>query len=217
MTKKLENLRPYLSQHKKRLSAMPWLYLGLKEPLLSWARAWQGRLQSRLCKLEEISFGENCFVAPSAQLFAEPHRELRFGDRCLIGAHVFVHGPVVFGNDVSLNRFVHIESGRGKITVGSGTRIAPGAKVFAFDHGLRCDATIAEQSVRSIGIRIGRDVWIGASAVITDGVNIGDGSVIGAGAVVTRDVKAGSVVGGVPARTIGERTPRGVEFYLLDQ
>lgn len=53
--------------------------------------------------------------------------------------------------------------------------------------------------------KIGRDVWIGASAVILGGVTIGDGPVVAAGAVVAKDVEAGAVVAGVPAREVRRR------------
>ncbi|MBJ7326566.1 MAG: hypothetical protein JHC52_04385 [Chthoniobacterales bacterium] len=53
--------------------------------------------------------------------------------------------------------------------------------------------------------KIGRDVWIGANAVILGGVTIGDGAVVAAGAVVTKDVEAGAVVAGVPARLLRKR------------
>ena len=52
---------------------------------------------------------------------------------------------------------------------------------------------------------IGHDVWIGADAGITDGVRIGDHAVIGMGAVVTHDVPEWAIVGGVPAKVIGDR------------
>jgi maltose O-acetyltransferase len=52
-------------------------------------------------------------------------------------------------------------------------------------------------------IRIGNDVSIGIGSLILKGVEIGDGAVIEAGSVVTRDVKAGTRVGGNPARLIG--------------
>jgi len=51
-------------------------------------------------------------------------------------------------------------------------------------------------------VHIGRDVWIGANAVILPGVTIGDGAVIAAGAVVTKDVPENTVAGGVPAKVI---------------
>lgn len=54
--------------------------------------------------------------------------------------------------------------------------------------------------------RVGNDVWIGARAIILDGLSIGDGAIVAANAVVTRDVPSYAIVGGIPARRIGERT-----------
>lgn len=51
---------------------------------------------------------------------------------------------------------------------------------------------------------IGDRVQIGAGAVILGSVLVGEDAVIGANAVVRRDVAPGSVVGGVPARLIGQ-------------
>lgn len=49
------------------------------------------------------------------------------------------------------------------------------------------------------------NVLIGANAVVLEGVKIGAGSVIAAGAVVIKNVKANSVMAGVPARYIKKR------------
>ena len=46
------------------------------------------------------------------------------------------------------------------------------------------------------------DVWVGANAIILPGIRIGRMSVVAAGAVVAKDVEPGSVVGGIPARTL---------------
>jgi acetyltransferase-like isoleucine patch superfamily enzyme len=51
-------------------------------------------------------------------------------------------------------------------------------------------------------IVIGNDVWIGDGAVIMNGVTIEDGAVVAARAVVTKNVKAYSIVGGVPAKVL---------------
>ncbi len=51
-------------------------------------------------------------------------------------------------------------------------------------------------------IRVCRNAWIGAGAIVLPGVRIGECSVVGAGAVVTADVEPFTVVAGVPARLI---------------
>ncbi len=193
-------------QHRLRLAHMPWLYLAQRErPHLRWLSEWQADVQRQLTELETISFGPDCFVAPNAALFAEPHRAIQLGARCTIAASVFIHGPVSLGDDVSLNIGVCMDGGAKGIVVGDGTRIAAHVKLYAFDHGFEPDRRVSEQAVRSLGIRIGRDVWIGAGASLTDGVTIGDGAIIAMGAVVTRNVDAFAVVAGVPARVLGDR------------
>ncbi|MEY8830483.1 serine O-acetyltransferase [Sedimentitalea sp. XS_ASV28] len=51
---------------------------------------------------------------------------------------------------------------------------------------------------------IGDRVEIGAGAVIVGAIRIGNDAIVGANAVVTRDVLPGMVVGGIPARVIGQ-------------
>ncbi|WP_091356637.1 DapH/DapD/GlmU-related protein [Microbacterium sp. LKL04] len=57
----------------------------------------------------------------------------------------------------------------------------------------------------SDSVQIGRDVWIGAGAIVVGGVEIGEGAVVAAGSVVTRSVEPYSIVGGNPARAIRQR------------
>lgn len=63
-------------------------------------------------------------------------------------------------------------------------------------------------------VRIGTAVWIGTRATILPGVSIAEGCIVGAGAVVTRSFSRGSIIGGNPARLIGERDP--LEFARLE-
>jgi acetyltransferase-like isoleucine patch superfamily enzyme len=57
-----------------------------------------------------------------------------------------------------------------------------------------------EHPKKDRGIKLGRNVWIGANATILSGVTIGDNSVVAAGSVVTRDVPANTLVMGSPAK-----------------
>lgn len=188
---------------------MPWLYFTLKPEHRTWAVAWQARVRERLMALETVHIHPEAFVAPEARIFAEPGRPVRVGPRSYVAAGVFLHGPVELEAEVSLNVNAHLDGGAKGIQVGEGTRVAHGASLVAFDHGMARDRSIRDQPVRSLGIRLGRDVWVGDGARVTDGVHIQDGAVVAMGAVVTRSVAAGVVVAGVPARRIGERTGDG--------
>ncbi|CAM3946240.1 DapH/DapD/GlmU-related protein [Corallococcus soli] len=187
---------------------MPWLYFVLKPRHHEWAHAWQREVQDRLRELETVEIAEGCFIAPEARIFAEPGRTVRIGPGCSIAADVFMHGPVELGPHVSLNARVNLDGGVAGIRIGEGTRIASGATLYAFDHGLAPDRPVRGQPVTSKGIVIGQDVWVGANAGITDGVTVGDHAVVGMGAIVTRDVPPWAIVGGSPARLLGDRRDR---------
>ncbi len=187
---------------------MPWLYFVLKEKHRAWAEPWQAEIQRHLRAVETVEIGAGCFIAPTARIFGEPGRPVVIGDGCSIAADAFLHGPITLGNGVSVNARANLDGGAKGIVVGSGTRIASGAALYAFDHGMDPDRDIRAQPVTSRGIVVGEDVWIGANAGVTDGVRIGDHAVVALGAVVTRDVPDWAVVGGVPARVLGDRRDR---------
>lgn len=195
----------YQGQHKRRLAYMPWLYFSLKAKHLSWAKPWQQQIQQQLSALETVQIGEDCFIAPNVNLFAEPGRDIIIGKRCMIAADSFLHGPIELGNEVAINHGCSLDGGKGKIVIGSQTRIANNVTIYAFNHGMSPDKPIYQQVVDSKGIIIGSDVWIGAQAGIVDGVNIGNCAVIGMGAIVTKDVPEYAIVAGNPARIIGDR------------
>ena len=195
----------YQAQHKQRLAHMPWLYHSLKPRLKVWAEPWQEELQLRIRSLETVTFGNSCFVAPSANLFAERGRDINIGNFTTIAANVFIHGPATIGNYVGINHGVSMDGGSSGITIGDHSRIACQCTFFAFNHGLAPDLLVREQAVTSKGITIGEDVWVGANSSIVDGIQIHDHAIVGMGSVVTQDISEYAIVVGNPARVIGDR------------
>ena len=81
-----------------------------------------------------------------------------------------------------------------EVRIGSFTQLSPGVQILTAQPGA---------ADRGRPVTIGRNVWVGANAVIQPGVTIGDDAIISAGAVVTQDVPDGATVTGNPARPIG--------------
>ncbi len=92
------------------------------------------------------------------------------------------------------------------VRIGAGTQIGPGVQILTADHP-RDPAIRAKMLEFGRPVVIGRNVWIGAGALILPGVTIGDDATVGAGSVVTRDVAAGTTVVGIPARVAIKRDP----------
>ena len=78
--------------------------------------------------------------------------------------------------------------------------VASGKKQHGFSSP---DTPIRLQEGEKTRISIGRDCWVGASAVIL--ADIGEGSVVAAGSVVVQPVPPFSIVAGNPAKVIGSR------------
>ena len=85
------------------------------------------------------------------------------------------------------------------VTIGDAALIGPGVQILAADHP-RDPAGRTRGLEFGRPVHIGRNVWIGAGAIILPGVTIYDDALIGAGSVVTHDVPAGVTVMGNPAR-----------------
>lgn len=109
-----------------------------------------------------------------------------------------------FGKNISIGKNVFINAcccfqDQGGIRIGDGALIGHRVVLATINHGLRPDK---RQCNYPAPIALGKNVWIGAGAIVLPGVTIGDDAIIAAGAVVAKDVDPGAIVGGVPARFI---------------
>ena len=90
-------------------------------------------------------------------------------------------GSIRTGTNVFLGPYVTIY-GHGGVEIGDQTLVSMHATILSSNHAVPGrEKEIRAQPDILLPTKIGRDVWIGAHAVILGGVTIGDGCVIGAG------------------------------------
>ncbi|HET7037000.1 MAG TPA: acyltransferase [Thermomicrobiaceae bacterium] len=109
--------------------------------------------------------------------------------------------PVSIGHHTLVNQNCWFDA-RGGLTIESNVSVSPDVWLLTVSRDLG-DPRLPE---RVAPIQIHAHAWLGSRAMVLPGVTIGQGAVVAAGAVVTEDVPPYAIVGGVPARVIGERS-----------
>lgn len=151
-----------------------------------------------------LKFG--CGVSPKAMV--QLSNKIQFGKGTMVKPFAVIQthaGRITIGEHCAINNFVQISTVEVDVTLDDYVRVGPHVTIMgAMRNYARKDELIIDQGYRQRGTRIGRDVLIGAGAVIFD-CTIGNGAVVGAGSIVNKDVAPYQIVAGAPARVIGER------------
>ena len=113
--------------------------------------------------------------------FYAPER-IVIGEHCTIGDSAFLDG-------------------RSGLTMGNAVNLGSHVSIYTREH----DVNSAEFAETGGPVVLGDRAWVSSHAIILPGVTVGEGAVVAAGAVVTNDVPPFAIVGGVPAKVIGER------------
>lgn len=155
---------------------------------------WVGHLPFHCCRrffyrLAGIKIGKGSTIHMWCNFFSPAG--VSIGEDTIVGDHAFLDG-------------------RAALEIGSHTDIASQVLIYNSKHDIN------DEGFRPVEepVKIGDYVFIGPRAIVQPGVTIGDGAVVAAGAVVTRDVPQGKIVGGVPAREIGERQIKDFHYRL---
>ena len=119
-------------------------------------------------------------------------RGIRIGEHCSVG-----HDAIL--------------DGRNGLTIGRNVNISSEVCIWTMQH----DPQSPEFAATGGPVVIEDYVWLSCRSMVLPGVTIAEGTVVAAGAIVTRSTEPFSIVGGVPARKIGERN-RALRYTLGD-
>lgn len=140
-------------------------------------------------RMAGIKIGKGSIIHMWAR-FYEP-RNIKIGEGTHIGDNVFIDG-------------------REKVTIGNHVDIASQVLIYNSEHDINSERFQATEAP----VEIGDYVFVGPRVIVLPGVKIGKGAVVAAGAVVTKDVPEYAIVGGVPAKVIGERNNKDLHYKL---
>ncbi|OGM06990.1 hypothetical protein A2130_03770 [Candidatus Woesebacteria bacterium GWC2_33_12] len=124
-------------------------------------------------------------------------------------ANFFYPKNIEIGLDTIIGDHAFLD-GRDKLIIGNHVDIASSVMIYNSEHDLSND----DFSAIIAPVEIGDYVFIGPRVTIMPGVKIGKGAVVAGGAVVTKDVEPFTIVGGVPAKIIGERKNKNPNYKL---
>jgi len=137
-------------------------------------------------------FGGPVFLGECAHVIAAPDKRVRL----TVWTSPGEEGSIRIGDYCLICPGVRISAAT-EITIGDSCMMAHGAFITDSDwHGVYDRSQPVGQAA---AVRIGKNVWIGDSAIVGKGVTIGDNSIIGAGSVVTKDIPPDVIAAGNPA------------------
>lgn len=139
--------------------------------------------------------GDDCYI--------EPPLHANWGSNTHLGNSVYANFNLTLVDDTD-------------IFIGDECMIGPNVVIATAGHPIEPELR-RKAAQFNIPVHIGRNVWIGAGAVILPGVHIGDNSVIGAGSVVTKDIPENSVAYGNPCRVVREISDHDRKYYYKDR
>lgn len=161
-------------------------------------------------KSKSLTIGKKCKVDQQAWLGFEEHGkgQIVLGDYVRVRPLAMLRtcGGVITVGHHSVIGFSSVIHALGGVDIGANVLISPMVGIYAQNHGIAANKTIAGQKQKPGKVVVEDDVWIGSHSVIVGPVRIGEGAVIGAGCVVTRNVSPGTILGGNPAQVIGQRS-----------
>lgn len=152
-----------------------------------------------------VKIGENTIIYP----FTFIEKGVIIGNNCSLGPYIHLRGSSFIENNTQVGNFLEINRTRigskvkvkhfgylGDAQIAEGVNIGAGTVVANYDGNLKQKT------------KIDKGAFIGSDTILVAPVKVGKGAITGAGSVVTRNVKANTIVVGVPAKKLKRKRKR---------
>jgi len=124
--------------------------------------------------------------------------------------HIKIGEDTIIGEKFTLDGRRQLPNSEGGLEIGNHVDIASQVMIWTSQHDVHSEDFRALEKK----VVIEDYVFIGPRSIILPGVTVGKGAIIAAGAIVTRDVEAKVIVAGAPAKKIGERGTKTLDYKL---
>ncbi len=158
----------------------------------------------------KIRIGDDVVVDDLVVLDAKGERNsgISIGNGVFLGRGTILSckdGDIELHDHVNIGFMSEVFSGS-RVVVGRNGLFAAYTYLVGGGHQFeRAETPVLEQGRSSLGITLDENVWLGTGAKVLDGVRIGRNVVVGANAVVNTDLPDSVVAAGVPARVVRKR------------
>jgi acetyltransferase-like isoleucine patch superfamily enzyme len=134
----------------------------------------------------------------------------RIGRNVALGRGVIALDPwrLSIGSNTIIGTHVRLDA-RAGLAIGDNCNISDDVAIWTAEHDIQSPDFVMALGSVSIGDR----VWLCFRSIVLPGITVGEGAVVASASVVSRDVPPFSLVGGVPAKGIGERN-RNLTYQL---
>lgn len=136
----------------------------------------------------KIEIGDHCRIDRSVRMLSTNNSMISLGRRTRIGLNTVLNGGgnITTGEKCLISGYVYLQT-----------------SMHAFNLQFK---SVQDQGYDHAPVELKEDCWLGTHVVVMPGVTLGKGSVVGSNAVVTKSVDDFHVVGGIPAKTLKERS-----------
>ena len=170
-------------------------------------------------EIEKIGFksvGEDVQISDKACFYG--------ASKMSIGNHVRIDDFCIFIGTITLGDYIHIapqvglHASLGSITLGNYSGISSGAKIYAagddYSGETMTNPMVPSEFVHTVytDIIVGNHALVGLNSVLLPGSCVPEGAAVGAMTLVHNKLKPWGIYSGVPAKKIGIRSKKCLEY-----